>query len=345
MYKCFKKRNKFHFHIHSIYCIFIICIFYYIFCYDFCLTQIYLFKCAHFSYRKKSIDGFFISLITTANSTRQNITYRKWMKSIENTKHQALFISNEANDIPGNKYIVYSHQIEQMVNMNQSRRDREILLKRFIGMKYFLENTSYKWYLCTSDDVFIKIENLDLIVQELNSKYDTFKDHVILGHCIELYKDNKKKRKKKRKKKYEKMIYLQGGSGYIMSRYTAQAIVDLGTNFISTVNIYDDLAWTYYIKLFNLTSSAISSPYLYGHIHAKDRIMKQKTYPICPNISELPKTQCYGQQLFKAETLSVFHCSDLKILYRYVTAWNSLMKRYPNLYYYYGRVRINYCVK
>ena len=290
----------------------------------------------------KLIDGFLFTINTTPNSSRPNIIYKNWIKNLKNTPHEAIFITRYGDNLPMPHYIFHSLDDDKNLSFDypNMKLTRELLVKRYLSAKYFIQNTSYKWLWSLSDDVHIKIENIIPFIQELNSKYNTIRDHVLLGHCVT-----------SRKNKFE---YLQGGTGYVLSRKTAQALIDRGIDYINNVIVAEDYAFVDFRKSLGLTANQTASPYIYGHVYGDFRKATPFNFingsyhpkiPHCPSLTNIPKTKCYGQQLFPYKKLTGFHCSNLTLLYQYVNYWEQKSHEYPNLSYYFVQQFMKFCTK
>jgi hypothetical protein len=67
------------------------------------------------------------------------------------------------------------------------------------------------WVISTSDDAMVNLSNLKELLIELDQKYEPFFEPVIIGHCLFTPKHQP---------------YLQGGSGFLFSRFAAKHILD-----------------------------------------------------------------------------------------------------------------------
>ena len=197
----------------------------------------------------------------------------------------------------------------QKNNNSIAIKDRELHLKRYIGVKYFIEKTNYPWLWSIADDNIIITEQLDYLIQELNSKYDTNKDLVLLGHCISIPSGS----------------YLQGGSGYIMSRKFAKKFLKVAPYFFSFYKSYDDVDFMSIMNFFNMSLRNMASPYMYGHVCYTDNnpfIRPSK----CPSV--IKNTLCYGNKLFPSQNLVGYHCSELPKLTKYFEKWKKIMMNF-----------------
>ena len=141
--------------------------------------------------RKKSnlTNGMFFGVITMPSDQRQNFSYSLWMKDLKkyHPDSESVFVCGEGEEIQGVKYLHPTKEQMDIVNLPKKRkRDRDISMKRLIAAKYFIENTTLKWFWSTSDDCAIDLSKLNGLLEELDFLYDTERDLVFKGHCIDV---------------------------------------------------------------------------------------------------------------------------------------------------------------
>ena len=105
------------------------------------------------------------------------------MRRLFSTPHKAFFITRGQEE-SGSDYLIQTDQYDKEINLYLNEKQKDIQLKRYVAAKYFLEKTNYSWLWSSADDTIITVEKLDTIIQDLNYKYDTNSDLVLLGHCF-----------------------------------------------------------------------------------------------------------------------------------------------------------------
>jgi hypothetical protein len=77
-------------------------------------------------------------------------------------------------------------------------------------LRAFLSQTNFSWFLRTTEDVFVHLKRLPLLIRELEEKFDPRKDIVMQGQVVELSPP---------------AFFIHGGAGWIMSRAAAEFYV------------------------------------------------------------------------------------------------------------------------
>ena len=146
-------------------------------------------------------SGIFFGVISTPNSTHQKFVYDAWIRDLQiySPESKAAFVTNEGKEIPGVLYLHPGEKYEYYKKLKGAQPiDSDIVIKRYIGTKYFIEKTTFDWFWSISDDVLIFPEKIPHVINDLNSRYNTYRDSHLEGHCIYAMKH----------------YYMQGGSGY-----------------------------------------------------------------------------------------------------------------------------------
>ena len=179
--------------------------------------------------KRNLTNTIFFGIVTVPNSNRQQLMYDYWYeRANKEAGHEVAFICKQGKKsyAKGGKYLPpYEDYYNFHINKNYKVADKDRAIKRVFAARYFLENTTHSWYWSMTDDVSVDVDGLEMIIEELNQKYDTEKDYVLKGQCMY----------------YEKEFYLQGGTGYIMSRAAARQLIEYGPRWIANMNYYDDL--------------------------------------------------------------------------------------------------------
>jgi hypothetical protein len=98
-------------------------------------------------------------------------------------------------------------------------------VKFFFIMDYILENTTSRWAWRGVDDCFLNFPKLWPFLDFLETRYDPLKDFVFLGHCLNVWTNT----------------FLQGGSGWLLSRFAAARLAPFAESAMRSMKRYDDL--------------------------------------------------------------------------------------------------------
>lgn len=88
-----------------------------------------------------------------------------------------------------------------------------------------------------TDDTLVDLDSLDLMMNEINQKFNTDKDTIIKGHLYALA--NK--------------MYPQGGSGFLMSRVAAIKFLEFGHEWAKKLAWPDDTHLDIVIRKLNIS--------------------------------------------------------------------------------------------
>jgi hypothetical protein len=101
--------------------------------------------------------------------------------------------SRRVSDLP--IHIVSSRRAGQVI--------QELLYTFEDHLTYFLTNTTFKWFIRTTEDAFVHLKRLPQMLRDLEQQFDPLKDFVFKGQSVSLDTT---------------VIFVHGGSGWIMSR-------------------------------------------------------------------------------------------------------------------------------
>ena len=277
-------------------------------------------------------NGMFFGVVTMPSDKRQNFSYNLWMKDLKkySPNSESVFVCAEGKEIEGVKYLHPTKEQMDIVHLPKpSPRDRDISMKRLIAAKYFIENTTLKWFWSTSEDCAIDLSKLESLLEELDFLYDTENDLVFQGHCI----------------KTDQYYYLQGGSGYIFSRKAAEQFVKIGEIFISNIELWDDYAFHSLYEFYQLQGDQIATSHLVGHPfyipYIEGETMMNIEY--CPKV--IPYTYCYKRNLYPIQDLIGYHRSDIEVGEPSFKTMIEYGQKYKNLYFYYNGNYLSLCKK
>jgi hypothetical protein len=141
------------------------------------------------------------------------------------------------------------------------------LARRIISFDKCLSIPHCKWLLTFDDDSIVDLTNLQNMVSNLEMKYDPIIDPVMKGNCFF--------------QKWIQKSFLQGGSGYILSRRACQLIIEnISTDFWFYKFSYpDDRTTMNFVKILNITIADTSSSFFFGFVpnpHLKHYLMKNQ---------------------------------------------------------------------
>ena len=286
----------------------------------------------HANRRKSNLtNGMFFGVVTMPSDKRQNFSYNMWMKDLKkfSPNSESVFVCAEGKEIDGIKYLHPTKEQMDIVHLPKpSPRDRDISMKRLIAAKYFIENTTLKWFWSTSEDCAIDLSKLESLLEELDFLYDTENDLVFLGQCI-----------------FNDYYYLHGGSGYIFSRKAAEQFAKIGEVFISNIEIWDDYAFHSLYEVYQLKADQTATSHLNGVgfdiPYIKDEKMENVEY--CPRV--IPYSYCYKRNLYPINDLIGYHRSNIEIGESCFNTMIEYGKKYKNLYFYYNLNGLKLCKK
>lgn len=117
--------------------------------------------------------------------------------------------------------------------------------------EYFLKNTNADFYISSTDDIIVDFLRINEFASILNKKYDTNKDLILLGNCQAL--------------PHVSATYIQGGSGYIMTRRMAIEFVKHSKRWLDEPDQIDDIDIAKFLGYIGLKPANGTVPYMIGH--------------------------------------------------------------------------------
>jgi hypothetical protein len=204
--------------------------------------------------------------------------------------------------------------------------------KRIRSLEYYLANSSTGFFLYTTDNAFVWSLNLKYLFDELNSQRLTADSHFIWGNCMSNYDGT----------------FLQGGSGYFMSRYTAQRLFAVSAQWLRSVTQSEDVAFTDFMAMVGLTSMYnATSEFIMGQYINYSRIVPMQSIDLdgigkCPR--EPPDTEGCRGFFARYNRLAVLH--RLTATAKYVSGMPPPVYDYPdNLAWYQAGEMSDVCLK
>lgn len=181
--------------------------------------------------------------------------------------------------------------------------------KRLTMAEYFLKNTTADFYINPTDDVFVDSSRINELASILGEKYNTNEDDVVLGNCV----INCARRKS----------ILQGGSGYIMSRKTAQKFVDFAEKWLIKTEVWDDYEFNDFLSYNNQSPKTSACPYMagLGFDGLDNKNFDFDSLPVCP---EYHHKKC-GTGVLRIEEIYIIH-ANLKKIYPSLRVWTNFLR-------------------
>jgi hypothetical protein len=120
--------------------------------------------------------------------------------------------------------------------------------KRIASFRYFLRHTRTSFLLFTTDNAFVWVKNLPYLAGQLRMRKLTTRSHFIWGNCM----------------KNSREEFIQGGSGYLLSRRTARLILKIADLWIPTVEHSEDVYFERAMNSVGLSARRSSSEFFIG---------------------------------------------------------------------------------
>jgi hypothetical protein len=141
--------------------------------------------------------------------------------------------------------------------------------KRMASIHYFLKNTtaSYMAFIC--DDALIYVRNLIYLFDWIEERHVTSHSHLLLGNCMGK----------------ATWHFLQGGSAWAMSRYTAEVLWENRLQGYKVMKSADDWDFPMFCRELNISIPDSTSEFIIGqYIRPEDdEIMESRRFEDLPN--------------------------------------------------------------
>lgn len=224
-------------------------------------------------YKLKSPPSIFLGIISTKDSERQNIIMKNWLNKLQKP-HEYAFISTPSKT---NKYeyLEPDKELISLLNKNDDfiMQNQDRAAKRITGMRYFLQNTSHDYYWSITDDVVVDIDEFDRLIIYLMENYNSFHDKVFIGQNLG--------------------TFIQGGTGFIISRYAAEIVLSISKEWIKNMTKEDDVETDKFRQILEIEQKETFCPFFFGEdplIFIIEEFWKRnfsicdnKNYPWSPN--------------------------------------------------------------
>ena len=247
---------------------------------------------------KVSFDNLLIIAVTMNNSKRALPMYHSWAKYVKShSSHDNVFlISNDGCPNtplkclkPSNWYKESKNKTNLIENVVQFR---DVISKRLYSMEVMLSDEKFDWLLSVTDDVKINTHNLHRMMKWFNQKYNSKKDIVVKGHAIDLLP----------------ITFLQGGSGFIISRKAAEKILNMKYWILYESFLVDDMRFSEVWKRLGVRIREASSGFFIGHqFHNLMDELIERNYRLIPQCPLFNPQQSCGSKFHHLRDLTIFH--------------------------------------
>lgn len=183
-------------------------------------------------------NGILLTYLSTTNAARMKLLFMEIEKGSGEVATPFSYVAvnfslvNDTHNIAPPP--IYWEAVLKHIRKRSQFIHLDLLAKTMFAMNYFLNETEFSWMWRGTDDVIINFAKLDNFTSMLESKYDPNRDAVVLGHCIS------RALHKKDRKPNQQTSWIQGGSGFVMSRAAALRMAPL-TEWLLELDATNDL--------------------------------------------------------------------------------------------------------
>jgi len=273
--------------------------------------------------------------ITIQDSNRANTMfelwgneYQKWQPSPE----QRVFLVS-SNGSPNNSLPCLSlpsnyQKMRDSLFVGEYGPHFDRCIKRVYSVDYFVHNTTADFLALITDDVYVDLENLKEFINDMYSYGDPKTEPMVFGHCIDV-----------------EWVYLQGGSGYILSRRAAELMIRYGYEHMNALFEYDDIYFTRWFMKLGISMYETSSDRVIGHDFLGSNVHQIIShdwgrFPTCPET--LDSVYCKVGP-FRINRLAIFHQKSHQSAIDFGRAVGK--RDIPNNIYWYQKGLFNYLCK
>ena len=236
-------------------------------------------------------------IMTTPNSNRNSEQFQVWINSFKQDWffggiffiriNQKLY-PNETNLNYSENVLKYIDSIPEFKVVDEVFENTNLSVSIDLSIKlasllnYYIYNTTACWFARMTDDVYVNRYQIPSLIRKLNKRYDPLKDFFIGGSCLD----------------YAGESILQGGSGFIFSRYAAIMYYSQILEWIRTLSFYEDWHFTRHLPKFGFPIYNATLPEFIGHSPRKIYMFLLNNgfkflTPKCPQMPPLPKCKRY----------------------------------------------------
>lgn len=257
-----------------------------------------------------------IGMLTTSNDSgfkRRKELNSTWLNLLDNYNFDYIYTSEkEMND----RFVFTNESYYEKNHSEIWKWDQMRAAKRVSIAEFFYTKTKFKWLFVTCDDITIDMKRLQKFIDNLEKRYDTYTDTVVLGNTIG-------------------DCWFQGGIGCIMSRKAAQRFVDYGLHWtLKEIHNFDDKEFNKVLKHLNLEFSRLDIGGMIGHTINFDNISS------CEDVVNLIDKKC-GKTFLPLD--SVFSIHNSKYPYGRDQMTTALELQGTNVFYYDYKISTRLC--
>ena len=264
-----------------------------------------------------------VVVVSTHNSTRFNTAYEVWMKKFPKRFPSSIITTGiRPHSLPGREFKM---NFSQGIVSRSYKRDVPIsqghIFPFLTGMRYFYYNTTLRWMIRTTEDVYLDYDSFEKYLEVLENKYNPLTDLVVKGHlCVAGVS----------------WAFLHGGSGWLISRAFAKAFIEKESIILEEFfksKSGDDMVSTYFRSEFNISQKEIHSNAFIGSpfTDLAIKILEKQSFDLIPDC----KSDCFKKSSehhhLKLKDAVILH-SGRKDLYSVVRG-DYILKIIPNNIY------------
>ena len=203
---------------------------------------------------KNIFPSIMIGFLTELNTGRIPVLDELFLQKLEENHKVAIGLINyqDTEEDPRNiKIPTHIKELIKSMTLATNRKKTERCFQMILRFRYFCElflKRKIAWLVRTTDDCFVNVNNIDSYINYLNTLGDPFTDVMVEGNCVGLF--------------------LQGGSGWTMSRKAAEKYLEFYTDSKVSqecLHLPDDCSITNYLKYVNVSLIQSTSHFFHGH--------------------------------------------------------------------------------
>jgi hypothetical protein len=207
--------------------------------------------------------------------------------------------------------VVFPHYAKLLLHLRYFTPDNpavRLLIKDIFAMEYCVRNTIADWCFRLMDDLYINEAAFSDFLGWLTARQNPRSTAYVIGNCVMNPSIG---------------FYLQGGSGYALSRFAAQRLVDVYEEWLINVDTLEDFYITSFIKSLGIQSQDCDCPYFSGHFlnHFQWRHWqwRRKSIRKCPET--IRKERFCAHRLVPVKKLVFIHSLKHFMSHEYWAKW------------------------
>lgn len=206
---------------------------------------------------------------------------------------------------------------EPKINDNLYGKVSYILAQYFVyACQYFVEHSSASFLVRTMDDTFIHLDNLKYLFEYFEKRNIDGDTPLFIGNCM------------------DESNYLQGGSGYLVSRATAKRIAEVGVEWIKTMKEVEDRDIWRLAKMTGIHSIYDgASPFFIGHLSRNFAKTPFNSYKKCVSNDSITMNHCRFEYMSLKKIVfwhDDYHVLKHKTFKKFIDKIPETLSYYPN---------------